>query len=347
MKALRFEDAEVRSGTGRTLLGPITMTIDPGTTLVACGSTGAGKSLLLELASGMRRPDSGTVRLGDRDVHRIPPARRGIGLLTQDAALYDHLGVQANIAFGLPAVDPTRVEQAATVADCRDLLTGDRGRCGTLSGGERRRVALAKAIAPAPPCLLLDEPLAGLDPIIRQAVRSRLAALLEASDGLAVLALHDFEDAVVLGDRVAIIDGGRLLQVGTCEDLMERPGSARIAARLQNPPGCSLPGRIEGGQVLLPGGRLPLAEPTSRTGAVEVMIPPHAMRVAEEGLSGWIVVSIEKTRDGADLLVSAPLDAGTDPRALLRVRQEDDCHVTPGSEVTVTGTIENRFVFGS
>ena len=345
MNSLRFEDALVRSRSGRTLLGPVTMTIDPGTTLVACGTTGAGKSLLLELASGLRRPDSGTVRLGDRDLHRIPPARRGIGLLTQDAALYDHLGVRANIAFGLNAGDQARIEQAATVADCRDLLMGDPGRCGTLSGGERRRVALAKAIAPAPSCLLLDEPLAGLDPIVRQAVRSRLGTLLEASGGIALVALHDFEDALVLGDRIAILEEGRVLQVGTCEDLLERPDSARIAARLLSPPGCPLPGRIDGNHVVLPGGRLPLAEPIGITGAVEVMIPPHATRLSDDGLGGWIVAAIERTNAGTDLLLSAPIDSGVEPRALLRVRREDGIDCTPGSEVTVSGTIQKRFVF--
>ena len=347
MKSLRFEDALVRSRSGRTLLGPITLTVDPGTTLAACGTTGAGKSLLLELASGIRRPDSGAVLLGDHDLHRIPPANRGIGLLTQDAALYDHLGVRANIAFGLSTKDPSRLEQAATAADCRELLARNPRRCGTLSGGERRRVALAKAIAPAPFCLLLDEPLAGLDPIVRQTVRSRLGALLGASEGIAMVALHDFEDALVLGNRIAVLDEGRLLQVGPPMELMERPDSAHIAARLQTPPGCSLQGRIAGDEVQLPGGRLALAEPTSLTGPVEVMIPPYTTRLSEHGLSGWVVVAIEQTRDGTDLLLSAPTDSGTDPRALLRVRREQNDSCVLGSEVTVSGTVDNRFLFAS
>lgn len=178
-------------------------------------------------------------------------------------------------------------------------------------------------------------------------MRSRLGTLLEASGGIALVALHDFEDALVLGDRVAILEQGRVLQLGTCTDLLDRPDSARIAARLQSPPGCPLPGRIDGNEVVLPGGRLPLAEPTRITGAVEVMIPPHATRLSNEGLSGWIVTAIEETRNGTDLLLSAPIDSGIDPRALLRIRSEHDIECTPGSEVTVSGTIENRFVFPS
>ena len=145
--------------------------------------------------------------------------------------------------------------------------------------------------------------------------------LLEASGGIALVALHDFEDALVLGDRVAILEQGRVLQLGTCTDLLDRPDSARIAARLQSPPGCPLPGRIDGNEVVLPGGRLPLAEPTRITGAVEVMIPPHATRLSNEGLSGWIVTAIEETRNGTDLLLSAPIDSGRTPSAS-RVRRE-------------------------
>ena len=347
MKSLRFEDAQVRSRSGRTLLGPITLNIEPGTTLAACGTTGSGKSLLLELASGVRRPDSGAVLLGGREVHRIPPTQRGIGLLTQDAALYDHLGVRANIAFGLSGHDGSRVEQAATAADCRELLARNPRRTATLSGGERRRVALAKAIAPTPYCLLLDEPLAGLDPIVRQTVRSRLCGLLGASEGIGLVALHDFEDALVLGDQVAILEEGRLLQVGAARDLIGRPSSALIAARIQNPPGCSLRGHLEADQVKLPGGRLALAESTSLTGSVEVMIPPYAMQLSENGLRGWIVAAIEQAREGTDLILSAPPESNTDPRAILRVRSDQASICKLGNQVTVSGTIENRFLFAS
>ena len=345
MNPLRFEEAVVRSRSGRILLGPITLTIEPGETLAVCGSTGAGKSLLLELACGTRRPDAGAVRSGNHPVHRIAPNRRSVGLLTQDAALYDHLGVVANIAFGLPGKDLTRVMQAAAVADCTHLVRNDIGRTGALSGGERRRVALAKAIAPAPNCLLLDEPLSGLDPMVRQTVRSRLGNLLQASQGRTIVAVHDFSDALALGNRIAILEAGRLLQFGTAEDLIERPQSAHVAARIQDPPGSCLRGTLQGNQLLLPGGRIELASHELRNGPVVVMIPPYAARLSENGLRDWIVRAVERTRTGSDLLVGPPEDADVAECPLLRIRQDSKAPVSLGDRVTVECTIEPKFIF--
>lgn len=345
MNPLRFEEAVVRSRSGRILLGPITLTVEPGEALAVCGSTGAGKSLLLELACGTRRPDAGEVRYGTRPVHQIAPARRNVGLLTQDAALYDHLGVVANIAFGLAQNDSTRVMQAASIADCAHLVRNDPGRTGALSGGERRRVALAKAIAPAPTCLLLDEPLGGLDPMVRQTVRSRLGNLLKASQGKTLVAVHDFSDALALGNRIAILEAGRLLQFGTAEDLIERPQSAHVAARIQDPPGSCVPGMLQGNQLLLPGGQIELAAPGPADGPVVIMIPPHSARLSENGLRNWIVCAVERTRTGSDLLVGPPEDTDVTDPPLLRIHQDPRAPVALGDRVTVECTVEPRFIF--
>ena len=345
MNPLRFEEAVVRSRSGRTLLGPITLTVEPGEPLAVCGSTGAGKSLLLELACGTRRPDAGEVRSGNDPVHRIPPARRYVGLLTQDAALYDHLGVVANIAFGLSHRDATRVMQAAAIADCAHLVQNDPGRTAGLSGGERRRVALAKAIAPGRTCLLLDEPLAGLDPVVRQTVRSRLGNLLKASRGTALVAVHDFSDALALGRRIAILEAGQLLQSGTAEDLIDRPCSAQVAARMHEPPGSCLHGTLEGNELRLPGGRIALPSSDSSSGPVVVMIPPHAARLSKTGLRDWIVCSVERTRIGSDVLVAPPEDAEVTERPLLRLRQDSAAPVSLGDRVTIECTVEPQFIF--
>ena len=345
MRTLDFEDVEVRSRNGETLLGPLSLSVEPGTTLALCGATGAGKSLLIELACGTRTPDSGRVLLGGKDVHRIPPARRGIGLLTQDAALYDHLGVRDNLGFGLRSTDPTRVTRAAVIADCLELLQEDPGRTGNLSGGERRRVALAKAIAPDPECLLLDEPLAGLDPVVRQAVRARLAACLGSRDGIGLVSVHEFDDATVLGDRVAILDRGRLLQWGAPRDIIERPAAASVAMRIHRPPGCLVPGRVESGRLVVFEEAIPTSEPPTCDGPVEVFIPAHAARISDQGRGGWMVGAVERTPEGMEIL-AVPEDSGQAGRdSMLRVHSVDGQEPGPGAPLRLDWTAEKRFIF--
>lgn len=325
MTRIRLEEACVRDAKGRCLLSPLSLEVEPNETLVVCGASGAGKSLLIELIAGLRQPDEGRVLVDDTDVHRIAPNQRHVGLQTQDAALYDHLDVRANVAFGIrtnglhgDSVD-ARVDAAARIAQCSDLLTRNATNVGLLSGGERRRVALAKALAIEGRILLLDEPLDGLDQVTRDAIRMRLRAKLRDRSGPTIIALHDRADAIALADRILLLDSGKSLQVDTPEGLIRSPATVRVAQLFADPSPTILIGRIDDGQILLPGGSIEYSGPLPASTMVDVVIPPHTGRIGESGLSGWHVHAHEPTSTGVDLLLAHETNAGADPQSLLRV----------------------------
>ncbi len=210
--------------------------VAPGTCLALAGPSGAGKSTLLRIAAGLLRPREGRVTCGD-DVwldtasgRRLAPEQRGCGYVFQDYALFGHMAVWQNVAYGLRGMSRAqrrrRAEQLLARFGIADLADA---RPGTLSGGERQRVALARALAPQPRVLLLDEPLSALDARTRASASRELAGVLRDTGVPALLVTHDFTEAAVLGDRVAVIDGGRIVQEGTAGELAAAPGSAFIA----------------------------------------------------------------------------------------------------------------------
>ncbi len=307
MAHFRFQDAVIRtndrSRVERRLLGPISFETSDDETIVLCGPTGSGKSLLLELASGLRSPQEGDVLLDGVRVDKVAPSKRGIGLLTQDAALYDHLSVRENIAFGLsgtPARD-TRVTHAATTARCMDLLERNPV-AGSLSGGERRRVALAKALAIEPDALLLDEPFEGLDAGTHQSLRIELRRRLQARRGPSLIALHDQADAIALADRIILLESGRILQIGTPTELMEQPNSAGVARLFQSEIPGVLQGRWQDGRLHLPGGSMD-HQVDLPDGDIDVVVPSGAIYLDEGGLEGWEVIAEEPVRRGTDHLL--------------------------------------------
>jgi len=206
-------------------------------TLVLVGRSGCGKSTTLNIVAGLAAPDRGTVGLAGRtlvDVERranIAPEARSIGYLFQNYALFPHLCVYDNVAFGLFRCD--KVERASRVRRSIDLLglrAVERARPWELSGGEQQRVALARALVTEPDALLLDEPLAALDVESRSRIRLELRDVLRRLAIPTVLVSHDFDDARVLGDRIAAMDRGRIVQVGTAAELAAYPEDDFVAA---------------------------------------------------------------------------------------------------------------------
>jgi len=213
-------------------LRQINLEIAAGEYFVILGPTGAGKTVFLETIAGLHQPHQGHILLNGADVTDVPPERRGIGFVYQDYALFPHLSVAGNIAFGLKLRRMGRKAVEERVAAISRLLSIDHllhRMPGTLSGGERQRVALARALVVEPWLLLLDEPLSALDPETREGLQRELARLHQALGTTTIHVTHDFEEAVALGDRIGVVNEGRVVQVGSPEEIFRKPGSEFVA----------------------------------------------------------------------------------------------------------------------
>ncbi|OCP05938.1 hypothetical protein BC374_04385 [Ensifer sp. LC13] len=215
-EALKDVNLSIRANEFFTLLGP----------------SGCGKTTLLRILGGFEMLTSGVCRIFGEDVSRLPPEARPVNTVFQQYALFPHMTVRRNIAFGLEMLGKPKAEVERTVDRMLDLVHmreyADR-RPDTMSGGQRQRVALARALAPQPKLLLLDEPLSALDLKLRQKMRLELKSLQRETGITFVFVTHDQEEALAMSDRVAVISNGRLQQVGTPEDIYEQPQSRFVA----------------------------------------------------------------------------------------------------------------------
>ncbi|MGL5909521.1 MAG: ABC transporter ATP-binding protein [Phycicoccus sp.] len=203
--------------------------------LVVVGPSGSGKSTLLRAVAGLEGLDAGSVALDGRDVARVPAGRREVALVFQEAALFPHLRVAANIGIGERARGGVRAEVRRRVGEVAGLLDVEhllQRMPGELSGGERQRVALARAVIRSPRVCLLDEPLASVDAESRLRLRGRIRALQRSLGVPFVHVTHDQVEALAIGDRVAVMESGRVLQVGPATEVYRRPASTAVARRL-------------------------------------------------------------------------------------------------------------------
>jgi spermidine/putrescine transport system ATP-binding protein len=213
----------------------VDFTVNRGEFFSLIGPSGCGKTTLLRLITGLEAPDHGRVVMGGRDLAGVPTAKRRIGLVFQDYALFPHLNVQENIEYGLriqavePAVRKRRRLELLEIFELGPLATR---RLDQLSGGERQRVALARALAPQPLALLLDEPFAALDYGLRRRLRSELKDLQQRLGFTTIFVTHHQEEALALSDRLAVMENGRLLQTGSPREIYDRPGHAFTAGFL-------------------------------------------------------------------------------------------------------------------
>jgi ABC-type sugar transport system ATPase subunit len=209
-----------------------------GELLVVVGPSGCGKSTLLRCIAGLETVDDGVIKIGDRDVTRIRPAARNVAMVFQSYALFPHLTVGENIAFGLVVREEPKAEVRARVAEASELVGVEAlldRRPFELSGGERQRVALARALVRRPDAFLLDEPLSNLDAGTRVQMRTELRRLHREVGATMLHVTHDQVEALTLGDRIAVMDAGRVRQVGTPDELYSRPRDRFVAAFLGTP----------------------------------------------------------------------------------------------------------------
>jgi len=209
-------------------VGPIALDIARGEIVALLGPSGSGKTTMLRLLAGFETPDGGRIVVEGEDVTSMPPARRRFGMVFQHYALFPHLDVGENVAFGLRG--HADAERKATEAlRLVDLAGFERRKVQELSGGQQQRVALARALAPEPRVLLLDEPLSNLDPALRERTRRELRQLIKRVGITTVFVTHEQDEAFELGDRVAVLNAGHLEQVGAPDELYERPASLFVA----------------------------------------------------------------------------------------------------------------------
>ncbi|HEY1385921.1 MAG TPA: ABC transporter ATP-binding protein [Dongiaceae bacterium] len=229
---LSVDGVSVNYGAVRVLEG-LDLSVRRGEFVALLGSSGCGKTTLLRTIAGFIKPKSGRILVDGRDVTSLPPDKRGMALVFQSYALWPHMTVAQNIGYGLKLRGVPRGEIARRVAGIQDLL-GLKGleerKPGALSGGQRQRVALGRALAIQPDILLLDEPLSNLDARIRLTVRHEISALQRRLGITAIHVTHDREEAMIMADRIIILDAGEIAQVGTPEDLFNRPRSPFVAA---------------------------------------------------------------------------------------------------------------------
>jgi putative spermidine/putrescine transport system ATP-binding protein len=216
VKAVDGVDLEIRRGEFFTLLGP----------------SGSGKTTCLRMIAGFERPDEGRIELAGEDVSRLPPAERDVNTVFQDYALFPHMSVGDNVAYGLKVKKVAKAERAQRVEEALSMVRlegyGDR-RPSQLSGGQRQRVALARALVNRPRVLLLDEPLGALDLKLRQQLQVELKGIQSEVGITFVYVTHDQDEALTMSDRIAVMDGGHVLQVGSPRDVYEEPGSRFVA----------------------------------------------------------------------------------------------------------------------
>ncbi|MCW3473211.1 ABC transporter ATP-binding protein [Limobrevibacterium gyesilva] len=297
---------------GRPVVQGVSLSVERGSLLALLGPSGCGKTTTLRMVAGLEAPDAGRILVEGRDVTPLAPHRRRMGVVFQSYALFPHMTAAANVAFGLEMHGVPRGERVRRAAEALTLVgLADHAqkRPRQLSGGQQQRVALARALAIEPDVLLLDEPLSALDAKLREELRSEMRAIQQRVGATSVFVTHDQAEALAMADMVAVMDQGRIAQLGTPEDVFERPRTPFVATFVGR--SARFAGQAEGGAVRA-GGMAIHAAGLPATGAVEVFVRPHRIRVladgdtAENALDGTIA-AIDYTGEVAQLQVDTPV----------------------------------------
>ena len=310
-----------------TAVDAVDLSVGQGELVALVGPSGCGKSTLLMLLAGLLQPDAGVVRVDGRTVAGpgawVPPEERRVGVVFQDAVLFPHLRVEDNVAFGVPRGRgrAARVAELLALVDLPDL--GHRYPH-ELSGGQQQRVAVARALAPRPSVVLFDEAFGNLDSVLRAGVREATTAALRESGAAGVFVTHDQTEALAVGERVAVMHGGRFEHVGEPAEAFHAPATRFVATLLGEAD--FLPGRQHGAVVDTEVGRLAAAPPAH--GDVEVMLRPHEVGFTPDP-AGAAVVEGREFR-GASYAYTLRLPSG----ALVRSVQPHTLDVAPGTPVT-------------
>ena len=318
---------------GAEAVSDVSLEIEPGEILCLLGPSGCGKTTLLRLVAGVERPTSGRILIDGQEVAGpetfVPPERRGVGLMFQDFALFPHLTIIQNVAFGLKDLakaDALREARAALERVGLEQYADDYPHI--LSGGEQQRVALARAITPRPSVLLMDEPFSGLDARLREMMRGETLAILKETRATCMIVTHAPEEAMQLGNRIALMRDGRLIQIGSAEEIYHKPYDIEVARLFSdlNEIAC----RVKSGKATSKLGTF-AANGANGEGAAVLCVRHSDVRIgpAGKGHAGQ-VLSARFLGEAALLEIGVE---GLDEPLIARVRENEA--VPPGTEIGV------------
>ena len=333
---------------GVTAVDDVSLQIGDGEFMVLVGPSGCGKSTLLRMIAGLEEVTQGSISIGGTDVTEFAPRRRDIAMVFQSYALYPHMSVRKNIGYGLKVrrvpkdESRRRVEEVAKLLGLEELLERKPAQ---LSGGQRQRVAMGRAIVREPKAFLMDEPLSNLDAKLRVEMRASLAQLHARLGVTTVYVTHDQVEAMTLGQRVAVLDAGRILQVDTPQRLYEHPANLFVAAFIGTPAMNLVEGAIDGDHVVFGGLRLPLdpaRRPQGGSRPVVVGVRPEAfdaVAFAAPGTKTFTIVPQVVEELGSDAHVFFHLDAQA---VATDVSGRDEATLLPESKALYSARIDPR-----
>ncbi|MFM2074595.1 MAG: hypothetical protein RJB34_900 [Pseudomonadota bacterium] len=312
------------------VLKKIDIAVEPGEFLILVGPSGCGKSTLLNIIAGLEEPTEGAIHIGQRNVVGVPPAQRDIAMVFQSYALYPTMSVADNIGFALEMRKVPKAERQQRIAEVAAMLQIthllDR-RPSQLSGGQRQRVAMGRALARQPQLFLFDEPLSNLDAKLRVEMRAEIKRLHQASGITSVYVTHDQIEAMTLGSRIAVMKDGILQQLGTPDDIYNRPANTYVATFIGSPTMNLLSGRSLGAEgVALGGTQLAAACPVAAGQDVTMGLRPEHLVLSDTARWRGQVSVVEPT--GADTYVVITTEQGD-----LTVRTAPNVRVRPGDTV--------------
>ncbi len=323
--ALRVRGATKHYGSTRAV-DDLRLEVDKGEIVSLIGPSGCGKTTTLRLVAGLERLDRGTIEIDGVDCTHLSPSRRRVGFVFQDFALFPHLNVAQNTAFGLKSLPLCRrIERVREVLDLVGLGDKLTSMPNELSGGQQQRAALARALAPSPSLLLLDEPLSNLDPQLRRHVRHEILSIVRASGAAALWVTHDHDEGLIVADKVVVMDRGRSKQSGTPAEVWKNPCDAWVAAFMGR--GDLVPGTVAGGVLKTVLGDVEAADLEEGTPG-EVLVRPEDVLLDEQGHPGTVV---RRHFHGSDYVYCVQLQTG----GLLHLFQPGDVEIPRGSAISV------------
>ncbi|MFC5751649.1 ABC transporter ATP-binding protein [Actinomadura rugatobispora] len=319
-------------GGGRPAVRAVSATVADGELLVLLGPSGCGKTTLLRMIAGLESPDAGTIRIGGADITDRPPRERNLSMVFQSYAVFPHRTVAQNIGFGLamrkaakPEIE-SKVKWAAGLLRLEDLL--DRYPA-QLSGGQRQRVAVARAIVMEPDVLLMDEPLSNLDALLRLQFRAELKKLLSDLGTTCVYVTHDQVEALSLGERVAVMNEGEIVQAGAPLEVYDAPASVFVGGFLGSPPMNFLEAVLDGDGIVIEGQRI--AAPPSWEPSGQVLVGVRAETITAE--TGTGEGALQATAEVVEPLGSATLITALVGGQRLKVQVPADFRIATGDRI--------------